>query len=271
MRRLPPALSLLLILLTSPSPAWAWGRLGHRVIARLAERHLTDQARREVEALLEPGESLADASNWADEHLRDVEGSGPWHYVNIPLDQERYDDRFSGDTAEKGDIVPKIREFKAILRDRSRPVGERRRAMRFLIHLIEDLHQPLHVGEDHDRGGNDLQVRWYDRGSNLHAVWDYGMLEQAGRGEEGWLADLVAIDTDAARGRAQDGSVEDWATESLLAARHAYHDPATGRRIRPGARLSDDYQRTNLPMAMHRLYQAGARLAWVLNEEFRLP
>jgi hypothetical protein len=270
MQRISAALSLL-ILLQSASPAWAWGRLGHRFIARLAERHLTDRAKAEIKALLEPGESLADASNWADQHLRDIKGSGPWHYVDIPLDQDRYDDRFAGDTPQKGYIVPKIREFQAILKDRSRPVAERRQALRFLIHLIEDLHQPLHVGEDHDRGGNDLQVRWYDKGSNLHAVWDYGMLEQAGRGEDGWLTDLIAIDTDEARGRAQTGSVEDWATESLLAARQAYKDTSTGQKIMPGARLADDYQVANLPVARQRLYQAGTRLAWVLNEEFRQP
>jgi hypothetical protein len=258
-------LAFLAALQTAP-PAWAWGHLGHRIIARLAERHLTGKPRAEIKALLEPGESLADASNWADEHLRDIEGSGPWHYVDIPLDQDRYDDRFAGETPEKGCIVPKIRGFRAILKDRGRPVEERRQALRFLIHLIEDLHQPLHVGEDHDRGGNDLQVRWHDRGSNLHAVWDYGMIEHAGRGEDDWLADLIAMDNDEARGRAQAGSVEDWATESLLAARQAYRDPATGRRIKPGARLGETYQDANLPAAKRRLYQTGARLAWVLND-----
>jgi hypothetical protein len=254
------------VIVQSAAPAWAWGRVGHRVIAKLAERHLTDQARAVIKALLEPGESLADAANWADEHLRDVKGSGPWHYVDIPLDQDRYDDRFAGDAPEKGCIVPKIREFRAILKDRSRPVQERRQALRFLIHLVEDLHQPLHVGEDHDRGGNDLQVRWYDQGSNLRAVWDYGMIEHAGRGEDGWLADLIAMDTDEDRRQAQAGSVEDWATESLLAAREAYQDPKTGQRIRPGTKLADEYQARSLPVVKQRLYQAGVRLARVLNE-----
>ena len=95
------------------------------------------------------------------------------------------------------------------------------------------------------------------------------MIERAERNEDRWLALLAAKDTDEARRKAQAGSVEDWATESLLAAREAYQDPATGQRIKPGAKLADDYQAKSLPVARTRLYQASVRLAWVLNEAFR--
>jgi nuclease S1 len=247
-------------------PAWAWAPLGHRVAGRLAERHLTPKARAAVRELLEPGESMADASTWADEHRRDIKGSGPWHYVDVPLDQDRYDDRFAGDVPEKGFIVPKIREFKAVLRDRRRPPEERRIALRFLIHLVEDLHMPLHVGDNHDRGGNDTQVQFFDQGTNMHRLWDGDMLGHACEDESCWMADLVATDTPEARARAMSGTVEDWATESLLAAREAYKDPATGRKITPGTKLGESYQAANLPVARKRVYQAGVRLAMVLNE-----
>jgi hypothetical protein len=267
MLRLALVLSLAsLLIIQFAAPAWAWGRLGHRAIAKLAERHLSPAAKAAIAELLEPGESLADCSTWADEHRRELPKTAPWHYVDVPLDEPRYDNRFAGDEPGKGFIVPKIREFKAILKDRSRPEEERRFALRFLVHLVEDLHMPLHVGENHDKGGNDLQVRWFDRGSNLHRVWDSGIIDRAGPGEDGWLDDLVAMDTDAARGQAQAGTVEDWATESLLAARAVYQDPATGQRIKPGAKLGDAYQERNLPVVKQRLYQAGVRLAWVLNE-----
>jgi nuclease S1 len=137
------------------------------------------------------------------------------------------------------------------------------------VHLVEDLHQPLHVGENHDKGGNNLQVRWFDRGSNLHRVWDSGILERVSRDEDRWLAELAAMDTPEARGHTMAGAVEDWARESLLAARQAYQDPATGQRMKPGAKLGDAYQDANLAVAKRRLYRAGARLAWVLNEAFR--
>ena len=110
---------------------------------------------------------------------------------------------------------------------------ERRFALRFLVHLVQDLHMPMQVGENHDRGGNSLQLRWFDDGSNLHRIWDSGIIDRAGRGEDGWLADLIATDTDAALAEAPKGSVEDWAAESLLASRAAYQDPATGRRLKP--------------------------------------
>ena len=213
------------------SPCWAWGRVGHWIIAQLAERHLSDQARAEINALLEPGESLADCSTWADERRGEMPHTAPWHYVDVPLDEPRYDDRFAGDEPGKGYIVPKIRELRLVLKDRTRPVEERRQALRFLVHLVEDLHMPLHVGENHDKGGNNLQVRWFDRGSNLHRVWDSGIIDRAGRGEAGWLEDLIAMDTEEARAEARKGTVEDWATESLLAAREAYRiaDSITSR------------------------------------------
>jgi hypothetical protein len=262
-----PTLALLIALQASPARAWA--PLGHRLAGRLAERHLTPKARAAVKELLEPGESMADASTWADEHRRDIKGSGPWHYVDVPLDQVRYDDRFAGDTPEKGYIIPKIREFKAILKDRSRPLEERRVALRFLIHLVEDLHMPLHVGDNRDRGGNDTQVRFFDQGTNMHRLWDGDMIARAGADEERWLTDLLAMDTPEARTRAMAGAVEDWATESLLAAKDAYKDAASGRKIKAGTKLGESYQATNLPVARQRLYQAGVRLAMVLNEIFQ--
>ena len=170
-----------------PSPAWAWGRLGHRVVARLAERYLTDKAKAEIKTLLEPGELLADASTWADEVRGKMRKSAPWHYVDVPLDEPRYDDRFAGDDSKKGFIVPKLTEFLNVLGNPDSPLEERRLALRFVVHLVEDLHQPCHVGDNHDRGGNDTQFRWFTRGSNLHKVWDTGILERAS-GDEGPMA-----------------------------------------------------------------------------------
>ncbi len=253
---------------SAASTAWAWGPLGHRLAGKLAEKHLTPQAKAAVAELLEPGETLAEASTWPDEHRRDVKGSGPWHYVDVPLDEDRYDDRFAGDAPEKGNIVPKIREFRAILKDRRRPLEERRFALRFLAHLVEDLHMPLHVGENHDRGGNDTQIQFFDQGTNLHRLWDSDMLVRAEADEGKWLEVLARMDTPEARARVTPGRVEDWATESLLAAREAYKNPATGRRITKGTKLGEPYQQANLPVARRRVYQSGIRLAMVLNEVF---
>ena len=126
---------------------------------------------------------MADASTWADEHLGEMPKTRPWHYVDVPLDEPKYDAKFSGDVPEKGCIVAKINEFKKTLKDPAKSIEERRLALRFLIHLIEDLHMPLHVGDNHDKGGNKTQVRFFEDGTNMHRLWDSGMILHAGDSE----------------------------------------------------------------------------------------
>jgi len=118
----------------------------------------------------------------------------------------------------------------------SKVVEERRRALRFLIHFIEDMHQPCHVGDNTDRGGNDTQVQFFDRGTNMHSLWDGGMLARMRNEEVYWLKELTVLPSSQMPEDAAAGTVEDyWATESLLAAREAFVDPATGQRIKSGA------------------------------------
>jgi nuclease S1 len=217
----------MLIALQSATPAWAWGRLGHRVISRIAEKNLIPKAKAAIAALLEPGESLADASLWADENRRKLPKTAPWHYVDVPLDEPRYDAKFSGDVSSKGCVVDKINEFTVTLEDPNLFTEDRRFALRFLIHCVEDLHMPMHVGDNGDKGGNRTQVRFYDRGTNMHALWDSLIIEHVSKSEEFWLKDLAALDTAEHRQTAIQGTVEDWATESLLAARQAYEVPET--------------------------------------------
>jgi hypothetical protein len=184
------------------------------------------------------------------------------------LDEPKYDSRFSADIPQKGCVVDKIHEFQATLKDTSRSVEERRFALRFLIHLVQDLHMLMHVGDNHDKGGNLTQVRFYDRGTNMHRLWDSDMIQRAGDDEDFWMVDLEALDTNENREAAMKGTVEDWATESLVAARMAYQVPETKQRLKPGQKLSDAYFNANLPVARQRLYQASMRLAKVLNEAF---
>ena len=127
---------------------------------------------------------------------------------------------------------------------------------------------PIHVGDNHDRGGNDTQVRFFDKGTNMHKLWDTDMIERVSKDEEFWLKDLATLDSPQALAEAGKDVVEDWATESLLAARAAYVVPQIGGRIKPGQKLGALYFDEQLPVVRHRLYQAGARLAKVLNECF---
>jgi nuclease S1 len=124
----------LLITLQSPAPAWAWGRLGHRVISRLAKKHMTEKARDALADLLEPNETIADASTWADAYRGTHRETAPWHYVDVSLDEPRYDSKWSADDPKKGCVVDKINKFMATLKDKSKPVEECRFALRFLNH-----------------------------------------------------------------------------------------------------------------------------------------
>jgi nuclease S1 len=152
----------LLVDLQSTPPAWAWGRLGHRVISRLAEKQLTAKAKVAIAELLEPGESLADASTWADEVRGKMRETAPRHYVDVPLDEPKYDSKYSG--PKVGCMVDKISEFKLVIKDKSKSIEDRRFALRFLVRCIEDMHQPCHVGDNHDKGG--IRLRF---GSSIRA------------------------------------------------------------------------------------------------------
>jgi len=247
------------------NPAMAWGRLGHRVAGKIAESRLTPSARAAIAALMEPGESLADVSTWADDYRRDHRESGPWHYINIPITEPRYDAKFVPD---EGCVVTKVDEFRKILADTTVPREERAKALKFLIHFVQDMHQPVHVGHRDDRGGNDLQVQFFDRGSNLHSVWDSGLIEHVNRSESDWVESLSKTITPELAAAWSKGTPPDWANESLEIARLAYLDPPENTPLKKGAKLGQPYQDANLPRAEVRVAQAGVRLAWILNTTF---
>ncbi len=259
--------ALLFVALATASvrPAWAWGRNGHRAAARLAESRLTPEARAIIRDLLEPGESLADASTWADENSRSIPGSGAWHYVNVPLTAKGYSSR---DCRGGNCVVAKIAEFRTILADPTAPKARRRMALRYVVHLVEDVHQPLHVGDRRDRGGNALQVQFFrDENTNLHQVWDSGLLRQGFRNERQVTDALFDLAREPEAQGWLKGGVEDWANESLEAARQAYAIPGSRNQLQSGARLGREYQDANLPVAVERLAKAGMRLSEVLNHD----
>ena len=119
------------------------------------------------------------------------------------------------------------------------------------------MHQPCHVGDNHDKGGNQTQVRFYTRGSNMHRVWDTDMIERAGDSEDFWLADLARA---GHRSEPRGVGCEERSRigrPSLLAAREAYQVPETGKRLKPGQKLGDAYLEANMPVVRRRLYQGA--------------
>jgi len=161
--------------------------------------------------------------------------------------------------APDGCVVSKVRDFEQVLSDIQASRAEKGRALRFLVHLIQDLHQPLHVGDTGSRGGNLIQVRFFNVGSNLHRVWDSQIIEWHSTDEATWLRELNALATPQMVAAWSKGSVEDWATESLAQARLAYRLPGTDRLIQSGTKLGEDYCRFALPIIQLRLAQSAVR------------
>jgi hypothetical protein len=261
------ALALALAVVLSPA-ARAWGPHGHRIATRVAEARLTPAARAAVRALLHEGDTLVDVSTWADHEGHDaVPGSAVWHYVNVPLTASGYDARYC---AGNDCVVARIKHFRTLLADRRAPARERARALLFLVHLVEDVHQPLHVGDNHDRGGNTTQIQFLGQGTNLHQLWDSGLINEIDRNERAWVERITPLLTPENVREWSRGDVEDWATESLLDARKAYYFPAGTRQpLFSGTRLGSDYAAYAQPILERRLAQAGVRLANELNALFR--
>ncbi len=269
-----PAIALALSILTA-TPAFAWGKKGHRVAGAMADSRLTPAARAAVAELLAGDGSLtertlAGISNWADgAGLEARRESGPWHYVNVPISGPGY--RQEDCDEAKGCVTSKIGEFRAVLRDHSADPARRREALLYFVHLVQDIHQPLHVGDDHDRGGSLLQVRFVglDSGTNLHKVWDVDLIEYAGLGEAAWICRLDALADDPKNRGWAGGSPIDWANESLVLAREAHLLPPHGRKVVSGDRLDDEYAGPSVLAVQRRLAQAGVRLAHELNDIFK--
>jgi hypothetical protein len=245
-------------LLTAPlshdsAAALRWGGMGHRVIARVAAGRLSPEAKREVRRLL-GRETLAKVSTWADEVRRDRPATAPWHYVNIPI----YDSVYRPEkVCPKGCVISALEAQVTILADRNRPAAERAEALKWVVHLVGDLHQPMHVGDRGDRGGNDVRISYDDKAGNLHGLWDTGLLLATGQDEDA----LVTLVERRLRRRGDleeltGGSVLDWAMESHAASRDVVYGflPAS-------LSLDRSYLVQVQPLLEDRLLRGGARLA----------
>lgn len=253
------AVALVAVLSCMPA-ALAWGPRGHRIVAGLAEAQLTPQARAAAQKLLalRGARHLEDIANWADA-LRDTDPAlfrrtKRLHFVNFHSHDCIYDP--PRDCRNGECVVAAIDKYSAILADRTNPPAERAEALAFVVHFVGDIHQPLHADYRHDAGGNDFQVRWRGRGTNLHRVWDSLMLDSTRLSAAQFTDELAARRTRVEAG----GAPAQWAEESCRI------DRDDG--VYPRSRFIDQtYVARELPIAEQRLRQAGARLAALLNRD----
>lgn len=259
-----PVAALAFALSLVPLDAFAWGAQGHRLVARIAETKLTPRTQAEVDRLLagEPDPTLPGVAAWADELRGKDPGLGRrsagWHYVNLAEDGCRYT---PAKNCKNGNcVIEALKAQSAILADRSKPLAERQQALKFVVHLVGDIHQPMHAGYAHDKGGNDFQVQYNGRGTNLHSLWDSGMFYEQRSNDDAFLQRLLAQRAPAREARInlqRDAAI--WAENSCQVA------------VQPGVypnkrTLDATYGDVYRPIAEARLRLAGERLATLLNQ-----
>lgn len=267
----------LALLLAAPL-AWGWAALGHRLVGVLAQRHLDPKAQAEVKRLLagEPDPTLAGVAMWADEQRREdperFETTSKWHYINAKGGGCGFD--VARDCPDGSCVVSAIERQLAILRDRSQPAAARRDALKYVVHFVGDIHQPMHAGDRDDAGGNRFQVSLrtdiapeaYAKdkyvggvmGTNLHAVWDYYVLAEAGLTLPQYADRLDALPWPPMREAPRSPPLA-WAKEScrLIEARQLYP---------PTHKMDRRYPDAMRPLAEQRVRQAAYRLATMLND-----
>jgi hypothetical protein len=208
------------------SPAYPWGSKGHEIVAAIAETQLTDTARKRIKELLPQGTTLADASTWPDKAGRQIPDMDLYHFINFPKAANDYDQQ--RDCKLRNCIIEALAWYTQVLTFPDAPRNEKRVALRFIAHLVGDIHQPLHAGFAEDRGGNSVEVRFNGRKENLHSLWDTGLVEL----EPGTPAEIAAriqavVNRDDVPQWHQ-GTPADWALGSLAIVRaQVYRVPSS--------------------------------------------
>ncbi len=255
--------TLLAATLLTPNAALAWGQTGHRVVGEIADSRVSGKTRAEIAQIL-GNEDLAQISTLADEEKSNPapfwqEEASPWHYVTVP-EGKTYSEVGA---PPEGDAYTALERFTATLRDPSATRDEKKLALHFVVHIVGDLHQPMHAGNGTDRGGNDTKVIWFGDATNLHSVWDGRLIDSRNLSYTEYAHWLGRAITPAQ-------TISWWNHDPLV-----WIAESTGLRdtVYPEAeaetpRLGYAYQYRHLGEAERRLQQGGVRLAAYLDWVF---
>lgn len=274
--------TLLLALTLTSVNAFAWGPTGHRVVGAVAEKHLDPHVAVKVMKILK-GQTLSRVSNWSDEIKSEPETYSHtynWHYTDWKDEDHNHDE-----THSSGKLMTAIKEQMAVLKDPEASIDNKNFALKFIVHLIGDLHQPLHVGNGLDQGGNKCRVTFHKRELNLHQLWDEALIDFTNLSYTE-LANYVS------QGRSKEeyqswkgGTPIDWALESKILRGQIYpadvnpsEKPMSLRQYcrsdivvqaEDMPKLGYEYSYKFVPVIEKRLYQAGLRLATMLNQALK--
>lgn len=236
----------------------SWGYKGHRAVATIAQKHLTSNAAYAVSAYLK-GESMADVSTWADDHRNPT--TGKWHFLNLPLGLSHQQFVDFVNQQSNDNVYGAILKEEAILKDQASTPDQKNSALKYLIHLVGDAHQPMHISRAEDKGGNTIQVRFDNAGTNLHSLWDSKLIDHEGLSEEE-IAKQYDWANEAQIKKWQAASPMEWLWESYQISSELYAD------IKSGQHIDEAYYKKYIPTVHLRIDQAGVRLAGELNKLF---
>lgn len=255
------------------TPVCAWGYEGHIIVGDIAKHYLTPAARDQVKALLaaDGSASLGAAATWADEIKQDRPSTKPWHYVDIPVCGQADPNTY----CPNGQCVTEqIKRFAHVLGDHNASQADRIEALKFLAHLVGDIHQPLHAADNHDHGGNSIHASFLGQGAgtlNLHAIWDTDMIEQFSS-DPGDEADILIKTISSQDVKTWSTStVDDWAAESHQLAVEIVYGKLPGgfacdKQEPHNIEIDSKYYRQAKPVIEKQLKRAGVRLAALLNQ-----
>ena len=245
-----------------PMQTIAWGLLGHRVVGEIAESYLKKKTSREIKIIL-GNESLAMASNWADFIKSEPAYNylGNWHYINLPagLTPEQIQSSLLKDTIT--DAYTRINFLRSELKNKSLSQDKKVLYLRLLIHLVGDLHQPMHTGRVEDLGGNRIQVTWFGQASNLHRVWDSDLIGSQELSYTEYANSINFVDRSRLF-QLQNEGLTQWVQDSYKVSEKIYST------VKPGDKLGYRYIYDYIKIADQQLLKGGIHLAAILNEIF---
>lgn len=240
--------------------AFSWGQKGHDTTCAIAEQHLSCKARHKISKVLD-GKSIVYWSNWLDNasHTPEFAYTSTWHYKNIDAN-ETYETALEN---ENGDVVRAIDAQIAALKSGKLNKEAEALALKMLVHLMGDLHCPMHMGHKSDRGGNRWQVQYFNQGKNLHGIWDTDVIESAHKWTHTeWAEEVDRVTRKEAKEIAK-GSINEWGKETYSITATIYDGTPVG------SSLSYDYVSQWTPVVEQQLLKGGIRLAAVLNEIYK--
>lgn len=260
------------ILSLSPQSAHAWGPDGHKIVCQIAWDQLSEQVQAQIEAVRQDDDkekypTFADSCVWADDIRSDqaFDWAKPLHFLDVP--EGGNDDAPANSCPTDGCVTSAIERFSNVLKDSSATAEDKLEALKFVGHFVGDLQQPLHVGHTEDKGGNDIHVKFFDHRTNLHSLWDSGMLKREFDAHDRDWQDLATVlegqISDTEKGDWQAGTPADWAVDTHhLALADAYAG------VTDGTSLGQTYYRHNIQIVYTQLQKGGVRLAAQLNSIF---